>query len=74
MNTFLEILAWNAALGLTVYAWLRFMEWVVKPWLEELATADYDQEALDEYVLRSALQGKYSDAQIEATIARARGK
>ena len=74
MSTFLEILAWNAAVGLTVYAWLRFMDWVVKPWLAELSTADFDQEAMDEYVLRSALTGKYSDEQIAATIARARGQ
>lgn len=74
MNTFTEILLWNAALAATCYGVIRFVDYVIKPWLEEMSTADYDQEALDEYVIRSALQGKYSDAQIEATIARARGK
>ncbi|MDR5655302.1 hypothetical protein [Ruixingdingia sedimenti] len=74
MNTFLEILAWNAALAATCYGVIRFVDYVIKPWLEELATADHDPAALDEYVIRSALTGKYTDAEIEATIARARGQ
>lgn len=69
MNTFLL----TAAIVFTTYAWIRFCDLVVKPWLAELATADYDAEALDEYVIRSALTGKYSNAEIDATIARARG-
>lgn len=69
MNTFL----WTAAIVFTTYVWIRFCDLVIKPWLAELATAEHDPAALDEYVIRSALTGKYSNEQIEATIARARG-
>jgi hypothetical protein len=68
MNT----LFWTTAIVFVTYAWIRFCDLVIKPWLAELATADHDPAALDEYVIRSALNGKYSNAEIEATIARAR--
>ena len=69
MNTFL----WTSAVLAATYAAIRFADWVVKPWLAELSTPDHDPAALDEYVIRSALTGKYSNAEIEATIVRARG-
>lgn len=69
----MDTILWTFAIVATTYAWIRFCDLVIAPWMAELATADHDPAALDEYVIRSALTGKYSNAEIEATIARARG-